>query len=59
MIDSAGAQILRAMQESPKNLSDLLKDLGAKDDAETIHRLFAYIESLLEKLYRLGVIEPG
>ena len=58
LIDSAGAQILQAIQESPKNLSELLKDLGDQGDAGTLHRQFAYIESLLVKLYRLGVVEP-
>lgn len=59
LLDPAGAKVLQAMQDSPKTLADLLEDLGDSNDVETTQRLSVYIESLLAKLHRLGVIEPA
>jgi PqqD family protein of HPr-rel-A system len=59
LLDPAGAQVLHVLKESPKTLADLLEDLGGCDDAGTIQRLSGYIEPLLAKLHRLGIIEPA
>jgi PqqD family protein of HPr-rel-A system len=58
LIDPTGAQILLILQGSPKTLAELLEDLGESEDAKATQRLSGYLESLLAKLHRLGVIEP-
>ncbi len=58
LIDPTGAQVLQILQGSPKTLAELLEDLGGSDDAEATQTISGYIESLLAKLHRLGVIEP-
>ena len=59
LIDPTGAQVLQAMQASPKTLADLLEHVRGSDDAETNQGLSGYLESLLAKLHRFGVIEPA
>jgi PqqD family protein of HPr-rel-A system len=57
LIDPAGAQVRRAMQDAPKTRTELLEGLVGDSDAETAQRLSAYLDSLLANLRRLGVIE--
>jgi len=59
LIYPTGAQILQILQGSPKTHADLLEDLGDSDDAKATQMLSGYLESLLAKLHRLGVIEPA
>lgn len=59
LIDPTGAQVLQVLQASTKSLADLLDDLDSGDDAKMTQKLSVYIESLLAKLHRLGVIEPA
>lgn len=60
LMDSIGASVVQALQCSPQSLADLQETLG--DDGvntELPHSLSVYIETLLAKLHRLGVIEPA
>ena len=58
MMDPIGARVVQSLQRSPQTFADLLETMEDEVNTETAHSLSVYLESLLAKLHRLGVIEP-